>query len=155
MSTLVSKYLLINCKNLVKIKPINLKTTFLIDLKRTLRSIPKKSSFSSPSSFSSSSFYKFSRSYVRLYNRENQTNNFNKANETVESATTNKTLTAATEQASKNATQTIISNAEAEVPAGIFKRFKAAYKQHGKVLLACHVVLCGFWFTGFYFLADR
>ena len=36
----------------------------------------------------------------------------------------------------------------------IFKRFKEAYKQHGKVLIYCHIVLCCGWIVGFYFLSN-
>ena len=37
--------------------------------------------------------------------------------------------------------------------ASIFTRFKEAYKQHGKVLVCCHLVLCVGWITGFYILS--
>lgn len=36
---------------------------------------------------------------------------------------------------------------------GIFKRFKEAYKQHGKVLIACHVLTSIGWYVGFFFLS--
>ena len=35
----------------------------------------------------------------------------------------------------------------------IFKRFKEAYKQHGKILIWCHVVTCCGWIVAFYCLA--
>lgn len=35
----------------------------------------------------------------------------------------------------------------------IFKRFKDAYKQHGKILIYTHIVLCCGWIVGFYFLS--
>ncbi|CAF0969037.1 unnamed protein product [Brachionus calyciflorus] len=35
----------------------------------------------------------------------------------------------------------------------IFKRFKEAYKQHGKILLWCHFISCWGWVIGFFFLA--
>lgn len=35
----------------------------------------------------------------------------------------------------------------------IFKRFKEAYKQHGKILIWCHVITCCGWITGFFFLS--
>jgi hypothetical protein len=38
---------------------------------------------------------------------------------------------------------------------GIFKRFKSAYKQHGKVLIYTHIVTCCGWITGFYLLSQR
>lgn len=36
---------------------------------------------------------------------------------------------------------------------GIFKRFKEAYKQHGKILIACHVLTSIGWYVGFFFLS--
>lgn len=35
----------------------------------------------------------------------------------------------------------------------IFKRFKEAYKQHGKVLIYCHLINCSGWMVGLFFLA--
>lgn len=35
----------------------------------------------------------------------------------------------------------------------IFKRFKEAYKQHGKILIWCHVATCCGWFAGFFLLS--
>ncbi len=37
----------------------------------------------------------------------------------------------------------------------IFKRFKEAYKQHGKVLIYCHITTCFGWIIGFFFLSKR
>lgn len=36
----------------------------------------------------------------------------------------------------------------------IFKRFKAAYKQHGKILIWTHLVTSVGWITGFFMLAE-
>jgi hypothetical protein len=37
----------------------------------------------------------------------------------------------------------------------IFKRFKEAYKQHGKVLIYCHITTCFGWIIGFFLLSKR
>ena len=37
----------------------------------------------------------------------------------------------------------------------IFKRFKEAYKQHGKVLIYCHLTTCVGWMIGFFCLFER
>ena len=38
---------------------------------------------------------------------------------------------------------------------GIFKRFKNAYKEHGKVLIAVHLVTSTVWMSVFYYAAAR
>lgn len=35
----------------------------------------------------------------------------------------------------------------------IFKRFKIAYKQHGKILIICHLISSWGWIVSFFFLA--
>lgn len=37
----------------------------------------------------------------------------------------------------------------------IFQRFKQAYKQHGKILIYCHILTCCGWFAGFFVLAEN
>lgn len=37
--------------------------------------------------------------------------------------------------------------------ASIFKRFKEAYKQHGKILIWTHAITCCGWITGFFMLS--
>lgn len=37
----------------------------------------------------------------------------------------------------------------------IFQRFKEAYKQHGKILIYCHIITCCGWFAGFFVLAEK
>jgi hypothetical protein len=44
--------------------------------------------------------------------------------------------------------------AEAATQKSIFKRFKDAYKQHGKILIWCHFVTCFGWIVGFFLLAQ-
>ena len=43
---------------------------------------------------------------------------------------------------------------EQVVKKSIFKRFKEAYKQHGKILLWCHVITCCGWIVGFFLLSE-
>ena len=38
---------------------------------------------------------------------------------------------------------------------GIFKRFKEAYKQHGKILIAVHFTSGAGWIFGFFLLSQR
>ena len=66
------------------------------------------------------------RNYVKLFNRVNQV-------------------------ASKPTETPVV----AEVQGSIFKRFKDAYRKHGKVLLYIHFSTCICWIIGFYFLAKR
>ena len=40
-----------------------------------------------------------------------------------------------------------------QVKLSIFKRFKEAYKQHGKILIWTHVVTCCGWIVGLFFLS--
>ena len=42
-----------------------------------------------------------------------------------------------------------------EEKVGIFKRFKNAYKEHGKVLVAVHLVTSTVWMSVFYYAAAR
>ncbi|CAH1779534.1 unnamed protein product [Owenia fusiformis] len=43
---------------------------------------------------------------------------------------------------------------EAEKPPGLFKRFKLAYKEYGKVLIGVHLVTSAVWFGSFFYLAQ-
>lgn len=51
---------------------------------------------------------------------------------------------------STNASNTVVNQTGS---ISIFKRFKEAYKQHGKILIWCHFISCWGWVIGFFFLA--
>jgi hypothetical protein len=82
--------------------------------------------------------FKIQRNYVRLYNREHQLPGNVKSNQIP----------------LQTIPETMVVN-EAEQQLGIFKRFKDAYKKHGKVLIICHVTTCIGWVIGLYLLAER
>jgi hypothetical protein len=73
------------------------------------------------------------RNYAKLNNRQYQINLNNKPTET----------------------PPIYNGAETQVQLSIFKRFKEAYKKHGKVIVIIHLGLCVVWVTCFYFLSKR
>lgn len=61
-------------------------------------------------------------------------------------------------ESSASAPKVLPKSSEAELKtttttSGIFQKFKEAYKQHGKILLYCHIITCCGWITGFFFLA--
>ena len=69
---------------------------------------------------------------------------------------TNRTKTQANNQNRLNSNVESKSQSPAAPPSNsIFKRFKEAYKQHGKILIWCHVVTCCGWITGLFVLAKR
>lgn len=74
-------------------------------------------------------FQTSSRSYNKLFTRQNQTNSTIKPNEPPPVAET--------------------------AQLSVFKRFKDAYRQHGKVIIFIHIGNCMLWITGLYILAKR
>lgn len=92
---------------------------------------------------------KLKRSYVRLFNGNNNQALQNKTNPNVNtkppSETPNANATAA------ETPQKTLKEAEMS----LFAKFKDAYKKHGKVLIITHVILSCGWAVGFYALAQR
>ena len=101
----------------------------------------------SNNSYCKSKFKTF-KNYIRSYNQ--QLNSSKPSPQTTQNATKG--------GSNSNTIGNVVNNLEqqqVEVKIGIFKRFKEAYRKHGKVLIACHVTTCIGWFCGFYLLSRR